>query len=67
MKYSVFILVLISSMTFSFAKSTQVFGQTSIADESPKVYAIQEYQANADLSHYSVETKNDSNVLEHSQ
>lgn len=56
MKLSALILVLISSMTFSFAKSSQVFGQTSIADESPYAYGIQEYRANADLSDHSAET-----------
>ena len=55
MKFSILILVLISSMTFSFAKSAQVFGQTSIIDESPYTYAIQEYRANPDVIHYSAE------------
>ena len=56
MKLSALILVLIFSTPFSFAKSSQVFGQISIADESPYASADQEYQAKSDLSHYSAET-----------
>ena len=56
MKLSALIFVLISSIPFSFAKSSQVFVQISITDESPYASAIQEDQANSDLSHYNAET-----------
>ena len=56
MKLSALILVLISSIPFSFAKSSQVFGQILITDESPYASTIQEDQANSDLSHYTAGT-----------
>lgn len=59
MKLSALILVLIFSIPFSFAKSFQGLGQTSIYNQSSSFYAIQEYQADlqatADLSHRSAE------------
>jgi hypothetical protein len=55
MKLSAVILFLISSMPFSFAKSFQGLGQSSIYDQSSSFYASQEYHANPDLSDYFAE------------